>query len=116
MLRFKTSIETAPNGATVETATVIHEGREFTSGGAIVDKANGLIVGYVSSDGARLTTFEGETIAPIKLVRRWHQRGFYGVRVDVYAYSATVDGKRYTGRNAGNFGGPGCVITMRARG
>lgn len=115
---------TANNGATVEVATVIFEGREFTNLGSVVDEARGLLVGYPveRKDPAPgesryvLQTFDGKPIAPVTLVSKWRQRvAFGGFGFDVYAWRAEYNGRTYSGRNAGNFAGPNMILRLRAR-
>lgn len=115
---FRSEIGSAPNGARVEIATITHEGRDFTALGSVVDHARGFVVGYVTRDEHgpnpstyRLTTWEGTTIAPLRLVNTWEQYGFYGARVRHFAWRAVIDGRTYSGRNSG----PGMLLRMRAR-
>lgn len=113
MITFKSETLTAPNGATIETGTVTLQGRDFSATGAIVDTANGRIDAYASVGAPgvySLTTWEGVAIAPLRMVRRWKQWGFGGVRTEIWAWSATIDGTVYSGRN----GGPGMHVRMRA--
>lgn len=118
-MKYRTETHTTPDGARVETGIVVHEGREFAALGSVVDPARGIIVGYVSdarpdvSSGNPtrfvLTTWQGEAIAPLMLVRRWTS---YGVaRCTLFAWTCVLGGKRYSGRNSG----PGMVVRMRAR-
>jgi len=102
------------DGARVEVGTIVFEGREFANLGSIVDEARGYIAGYVTEREGRylLTTWEGATIAPLRLVRRFTSYG--ACRADMWAWSATIGGRVYSGRNGGFFGGPGCLVRMRA--
>jgi hypothetical protein len=116
-MTFRSETHTADNGATVETGTVEVSGRAFTALGSVVDPARGLIVGYVREvkDPSRalgvrfeLTTWQGALIAPLKLVRTFES---YGVaRCRMRAWSATIDGRVYSGRNSG----AGMLVRMRA--
>ena len=111
---FKSETHVQPDGSKIEVGTITFEGREFTNLGSVVDAARGYVCGYVTErDGAYLlTTWEGETIAPLRLVRRFTSYG--ACRADMWAWSATIGGRVYTGRNGGLFGGPGCFVRMRA--
>ena len=113
ILEYRSETHTQADGARVESATITHEGRDFTALGSVVDTARGFVVGYVGgSPGAwRLQTWEGTVIAPLTRVRSWTQRGFYGVRVEIHAWRAVIDGRTYTGRNSG----PGMFVRMRAK-
>jgi len=110
---------TLDSGARVEVGNIEHEGRSFSALGSVIDHARGVIVAYVSerarpTPGAdrryELTTWEGTTIAPLRLVRRWTSYGC--VRAEMWAWSATIDGRVYSGRN----GGPAVVLCLRAKG
>lgn len=46
----RVEVATAANGATVEVATIIHNGHEFTNCGAIIDLAAGYVGAYVHED------------------------------------------------------------------
>jgi hypothetical protein len=115
-MNYKSETHTATNGARVEVGTVTFEGRDFSALGSIVDPARGVAVGYVSRDKATgaytFTTWEGKTIAPLAHRGTWTQRGFYGVRITIYAWTCTIDGRRYSGRNSG----PCMLLRMRAGG
>ena len=110
VIGFRSETHATDGGASVEVGTVTHDGREFAALGSVVDEASGL-VSY--RDGKRyvLTTWEGVELAPLRLVRTWEQRGFYGTRTRVYAWSAVVQGRKYSGRNSG----PTMVLRMRAK-
>lgn len=104
---FKSETHTSPNGASVEVGTVTFQGRDFAALGAIVDEANGVVCAYASerkgSPGSYvLTTWEGAEIAPLRLTGTWENRNvFGGFPVKMYAWSATIGGKVYSGRNSG---------------
>jgi hypothetical protein len=113
-LAFAAETHVQPSGALVEVGTVTFQGRPFAALGSVQDAARGLILGYAVEREPHvyaLTIWEGASIAPLRLVRRWAQRGFYGARIDMCAWSCTVSGRTYSGRNAG----PDMFVCMRAR-
>jgi len=109
-----TEIVTAPNGAVVEMVTIKFQGHEFTAMGSVVDKANGLIVGYPKKTPSGWTIGDGvASDVKIRLISSWKQRmpnGFFPW-TRIYAWSAVVDGVRYSGRNSGE----GMLLRMRAK-
>lgn len=110
----ETRIEVAkgPNGATAEVVTLSHEGREFTAFGAEIDHANGVLVGYVSSDGKSLTKSGGEVICPLQFVSKYRVYSHkWGSWTDVFCYRAAAGGLRYHGRGQG----PGMLLRMKAK-
>jgi hypothetical protein len=112
-LEFSCKTHTADNGARVEVGTVTHEGRAFEALGAVRDEVNGFVGAYVSERAPglfSLTTWEGVEIAPLRKVHTWKQWAFGGVRVEIFAWSATIGGRTYTGRNSG----PGMFVRMRS--
>jgi hypothetical protein len=113
MLDFHSETHTATNGAKVEVGTVTFQGRDFSAMGSVVDEANGIILGYVS--GAQgiyyLTTWEGKVLGSLKLTGTWKNRNvFGGFPVTMYAWSAVIGGKKYSGRNTG----AGMLLRMKA--
>ena len=109
----RSEMHVQPDGARVEVGVFVHEGREFSALGSCVDESRGVICAYASGiPGAyKLTTWGGETIAPLTLVRTWKQYGcFGGFPCTIYAWSCTVNGRKYSGRNAG----PQIFLRMRA--
>ena len=100
----------AGNGAIVEMATLVHEGREHTAMGSVVDEANGLIIGYVSRDNTALTTWAGGRICGLRVVSRFRipclgwRRG-----TEITAYRARFNGADWHGRGAGT----GMVLRLR---
>jgi len=113
MTTFSSSTQVQADGARVETGVVHHEGKAFAALGSVVDVASGLVNAYVSENGGvyTLTTWEGTPIAPLILTGKWQQWGLGGVRNTIWAWRATVDGVRFSGRNSG----PGMFIRMRAK-
>ena len=99
-----------------EVGTFEHEGRSFSAGGAFYDPERGLLMGYpMELSGSSLALhrwelrqWDGTVITPLRMVRRF--RGGFG-RTTMYAWSATYDGRVYSGRNAG----PGMLLRMRAK-
>lgn len=118
----KSETFTADNGARVEVGTVTFQGRDFAALGSVVDEAHGVINAYVSERDAPgswtrgkryvLTTWNGEEIAPLRLTGSWLNRNvFGGFPVRMFAWSATIDGRVYSGRNTG----AGMFVRMRGR-
>ena len=69
-MNFETIVAHADNGATVEIATLHHEGKEFTAHGAILDLSNGHA--YVYADENRtLTDFQGNILGIWQTVSTW---------------------------------------------
>jgi hypothetical protein len=103
MNAYTSTFHVSPTGARVELAAFAHAGREFTAMGSIVDHEAGHVMGYPTARevGHVLRTWSGEDIAPIRLVRSWKQRTFYGTTTTIYAWRATIDGRTYHGRNSG---------------
>jgi hypothetical protein len=113
-LQFRVEHQKAANGADVEVATLIHDGREFTNLGAVIDEAQGYIACYITrrEDGRYdLTNFEGKVIAPVKLVSSYKRWVFGHSRVEMFSWRATYNGKTYSGRNAG----PGMLVRLFCR-
>jgi hypothetical protein len=112
---------TADNGARVEVGTIVApNGREHSAQGSIVDHDHGIVCGYVNARGVvplgrstvgrtwDLTTWDGATIGTVEVVSVWsNPRGIFSAHV--YAFRATIDGKRYHGRG----GGPGLFVRLR---
>lgn len=116
-------VQVQPNGARVEVATIVHEGKSFTNLGSVVDEERGRIVAYVRSvvdpayrSGHRyeLTTWNGESLGPLTLVSSWEQwtpRAHMKTRFFAWRFVAK-DGRVYHGRNAG----PGMIVRLRGKG
>lgn len=103
---------TQPNGATVEVATITHEGKEYTAFGAFFDEEHGIIHAYTGGiPGAyKLTSFDGRDIANLTLVSTYMNRNVWGgFPVKMYAWRCTYNGKTYSGRNSG----PQMIVRMR---
>lgn len=95
----------------VEVGRFEHEGEVYEAGGAYYDRERGLLAGYVRDLGEgsyTLIKWDGSTITPLRLVKKY--RGGFG-RGAMYAWSATYDGRVFSGRN----GGPAMILRMRAR-
>ncbi len=98
------------SGASVEVATVTFGGRDFTNMGSVVDHENGFVVCYPDKDG-HVTTWNGVVLGTASLVRKWKQFvPFACHRVEIYAWSCVIDGRKYHGRNSG----PGMLLRLRA--
>jgi hypothetical protein len=105
-MQYRSETKQADNGAQVEIGTVIHEGREYSAMGSIIDEACGVIVGYVSKDELALRTWGGEQICELRVVSRFKAFGN-----PVTAYRCIYNGRRYSGRGSG----PQMVLRLRAR-
>lgn len=89
-------------------ATVTHNGHDFTALGSVIDHTSGHVIGYVSSDGLKLTTWEGAQIGTVRCTSSWRNPRSH-FRSRIHAYVANIDGKRYYGRGAGN----GMLLKLR---
>jgi hypothetical protein len=78
----------------------VHQGRAFTSGGAIVTPE--WAVGYLDKRGGRhvVTTWHGAELGPARIVATWRTPTSY-VSDRMHQVEATIGGIRYTGRTAG---------------
>ena len=78
-------------------------GRTFSAGGASIDPESSRITVYPkrSNAGYVATTWGGEVVGPIALVRSWKQRDRGGRPVTIYAWRMKFHGRTFTGRNAG---------------
>jgi hypothetical protein len=77
--------------------TITHEGRSFTSGGAVV--TDDRIVAYLGKDKV-LTDWHGNAIGTYRIVSTWKTPRSYMSDV-MHAVHATVNGKLYKGRSMG---------------
>lgn len=108
-MKARCDVTTAPNGAVVEVGTVELGDREFSALGAVIDEANGIIVGYPALPDNRsyvLQNWCGADIAPLRITG--YARGFH--RTPLTCWALDYNGRRYSGRNSGT----GVVLTMRA--
>ena len=90
-----------------------HEGVKYEARGAFYDREHGTLAGYpvvphkssLPGQGARyeLVQFDGTLIVPLHLVKKYQGR-------TMYAWSATYDGRVFSGRNSG----PNMFLRMRA--
>lgn len=103
-------VHVAPNGAKVEVGVIVHEGQEFVALGSIISPAEGLLVGYVTSDGKRLQTFNGETICDVQHVSYYCRRTKWHL-VEMHCYRARYNGVAYHGRGSG----PSMLLRMRSK-
>lgn len=111
-MEIRTEVAAGPEGATAEIVTLVHEGREFSALGAVVNHAEGYLVGYVSADGKSLTKSGGEAICPLQFVSKYRVYSTkWGSWTEMFCYRATVEGHRYHGRGQG----PGMLLRMRAK-
>ena len=96
------------DGATVELATVVHGGREFTNLGAVVSEK--YVAGYLQMDRdshgeqlntvGNLTDWQGNVIGTYRIVKIWRTPRSW-VSDIMCAVHATVNGRLYKGRSAG---------------
>jgi hypothetical protein len=93
------------------------EGRDFAALGSVVDEARGIVCAYVTEKTVlglkryTLTTWEGAEIAPLRLTRTWLNTNVWGgFPVRMYAWSAKIGDRVYSGRNSG----PCMFVRMRA--
>ena len=99
-----------------ELGIIVHEGREFASGGFSIDLERGRMVAYVtaipvSKDGKStqsfLTTWKGERIA--RLIWTGYARGFRRTRLECYSTAEPIAGFHWYGRGLG----AGCALKLR---
>lgn len=76
--------------------TIEHDGRKYTSGGAIVTEDR--ITAYVGKDGV-VTDWHGNPIGTYVIASSWPIQSY--ISRDMYAIHATVNGKLYKGRGCG---------------
>lgn len=76
--------------------TIEHQGRKFTSGGAVVTKD--FIVGYPAKDGI-ITDWHGNKIGTWRETSRWRVNSHMGSHM--LQIEAKVNGITYTGRGFG---------------
>lgn len=105
----------ASDGSHVELATIVHNGVAHTNMGSVVAADGSLIVGYVARDKATgryyLTTWAGEFMfIELRPVSTWKRRNGL-LSGHVHAWTATVNGRRYHGRN----GGAGMLLRLRSK-
>lgn len=109
-MEFKAETFTATNGASVEVGTVNVDGREFQATGSIIDREQGIVVGYVretklpprdpsiAGSTARTVydfgTWGGSHIAP--LFKTGESFGFYGSKIT--HFGMLYDGHRWHGK------------------
>lgn len=95
-----------------QNCTITHEGRSFTSGGAIVTDTH--ITAYLAKDGV-LTDWHGNRIGSYRITSSWATpRSFVSSRM--YQVRAFIGGRAYTGRSAGVgvvFNGKACKVRVR---
>ena len=91
-------METAIATYVEQDCTIEHEGRKFSSGGAVVtDK---FIVVYPRSDG-KVTDWHGNVLGEAFVLSSWRiPRSYIASRM--YSYAVYVNGVRYIGRGTGN--------------
>jgi len=108
-----------------EIGIIVHEGREFASGGFSIDLEHGRMVAYVKAtlEGYILQTWEGQTLARLKRTDN-HPRmlqgyyghrlsrgpmGFNGTRLESFRTLDPIAGYHWYGRGLG----AGCALKLR---
>lgn len=92
-----------------------YEGVKYQAGGAFYDREHGVLAGYPGETAPHksalyeLVQFDGTPIVPLRLVKKY-RGGFGGRSQQMYAWSATYDGRVFSGRNLG----PNMFLRMRA--
>jgi hypothetical protein len=90
------------DGARTELGTFVHEGREFTSLGAMVTATHA--AGYPKiperSVTGTLLGWDGTILGSCRITASWKVESFIGSRM--YQIEATIDGRTYTGRGFGS--------------
>ena len=83
--------------------TFTHEGRSFTTGGAVVtpDRAIGYLVLGHGEVETTMQTWHGERMGKAWIVASWSTPHSF-VSSRMYQVEAMIDGVRYTGRTAGD--------------
>lgn len=81
----------------VEIGTIIHEGKEWSAMGSVV--TDSYCVGYLGKDG-RLTNWNGAVIGTYRVTSMWRTPRSY-VSATMNQVYATVNGRTYQGRSAG---------------
>lgn len=98
----------------IEEATVHFQGKAFTAGGAAVVGKSACGYPKQLSDGSIvLTDFQGNVIGTHGTCRTFTQ--WFHHKLTMYAFTFQIEGKRYSGRNGGLFGGYGCLVNLRTR-
>jgi hypothetical protein len=82
---------------TEQDCTIVHNGQSFTSGGAVI--TDNRIVAYLGKDKV-LTDWHGSAIGTYRIVSTWKTPRSI-VSSTMSAVHATVNGKLYKGRSAG---------------
>lgn len=85
--------------ASVEIATIIHEGREFTALGSVIDHERGRVAAYRRTGGI-LTNWGSKEIGTYHVVSTWRRYSRYGVSTKMESIKALIDGLVYYGRGS----------------
>ncbi len=101
------------DGATLEIATITHNGHDFSALGSVEDFENGQVIGYPTKrpDGTlALTSWDGSRVLlPLRLTSTTKPpRSFLSSTMSTY-WGTAPDGSRYWGRGAGE----GMLLRMR---
>ena len=103
------------HGATVEVATMMHEGKPYTALGSVIDIQNGIIYGYIKNDPSLpsgrflLTTFESKVLCPIHRLSTWKTPRSW-ISGTMSSWRCEYLGRKWLGRS----GGAGLLIRLRA--
>lgn len=100
-----TGLVDVATGVQAEVGTVVHEGREYRSGGAYVDDY--AIVGYLKGRDDRycsgeFQTWNGDTIGHYVILSTWKTPRSYLSDRMISAEVTLRDGRKYIVRGAGN--------------
>ena len=76
--------------------TFEHEGRKFTSGGAVV--ADDVLIAYPGDHGM-LNDWHGKPLGTWRTLSSWHVQSYIGTHM--HSIEVFVDGVRYVGRGFG---------------
>lgn len=98
-----------PNGERSEVGTFVHEGREFTAGGAYVSDTHAIGYPTVEAGAGELRAWDGSVLGTCRVTGTSWAPGRYGGS-RLYAYRATINGRDYYGRGSGK----GCILKLRA--
>lgn len=95
------------NGAVVgfaEVATITHNGRDFTSGGAYIDPDRAIGYPKFESDhiGASgvMQSWNGDTLGTASITSSWRINSHWAPRM--FQIECVIDGRTYTGRGMGS--------------
>ncbi len=103
-LQFRAETYKDDEGNSYEVGTVLHEGKEFSAGGAMVTPTH--IIAYPNIPGDKpyqwgeLTDWQGKAIGKCRIVAKWKTCSVWGSHM--YQIEAVVNDVTYTGRSFGS--------------